>query len=94
MHIKESNKIIGIKDLWIFENYESKTATNLPTDNENIPAFQRFFSGDENDDDKEKSMQARKSQKINIKWFCKGRKINAEESYKSQKVNTEQPHKS
>lgn len=91
VHIKEQNKVIRVKDLRIFEDYESKTATDLSNYNENTPTFQGFLLEDDNDDDKEESVQVHKNQKVNAEQLRESRKVNAEESCESQKVNMEQP---
>ena len=56
VHIKEQNKVIRVKDLRIFENYKSKSATNLPDYDNGMPTIQGFIL-DDNDDDKEESLQ-------------------------------------
>lgn len=71
VHIKEQNKVIKVKDLRIFEDYESKTATDLPIYDEDTPTLQGFLLGDDNDDDKEESMQARKSKRSTQNSFAK-----------------------
>lgn len=51
VYIEEQAKVIRIKDLRIFEDYEPKEATDLPT-YEKTPTFRGFPAGD-NDDDKD-----------------------------------------
>lgn len=43
VYIQEQNKVIHIKDLRIFEDYETKTETSLLA-YQNIPTFQRFYA--------------------------------------------------
>ena len=47
VHIREQNKIIRIKDLRIFEDYETKTTTDLPN-YKNAPTFQDSLLSDDN----------------------------------------------
>lgn len=61
MHIKEQNKIIRVKNLRIFDNYENKTAIDLLIYNENTLIFQEFLLENDNYNDKKENMQARKS---------------------------------
>ena len=86
VHIKEQNKVIRVKDLWIFEDYESKIATDLPDYNNGTSTFQGFLLGD-NDDDKEESLQIRESQKHITSTREKGRKVENAESIPSTITN-------
>lgn len=51
VHLKDQKKVIRLKDLCIFEDYESKTSTKLLDYSEGIPTFQGFLLAD-NDDEK------------------------------------------
>ena len=90
VHIKEQNKVIRVKDLRIFEDYKSKIATDLPDYNNGTPTFQGFLLED-NDDDKEESLQTREGQKHITSTRGKGRKVENAESIPSTITN---PHKS
>ncbi len=48
VHIREQNKVIRIKDLRIFEDYKTKTSTDLP-DYKNTPTFQGSLLSDDDD---------------------------------------------
>ncbi len=54
VHIKEQNKVVRVKDLQIFEDYETKVITDLPDYENDTPAFQGFLL--EDNDDKEESL--------------------------------------
>lgn len=92
VYINKQNKVIRVKDLQIFEDYKSKTATNLPTYNEDILTFQRFLLEDDNDNDKKESIQVRKSQKVSVEKSCESQKVNTKQFCKGLKVNTEEMH--
>ena len=49
VHIREQNKVIRIKDLRIFEDYEAKTFTELP-EYKNTPTFSGFLLSDDDDE--------------------------------------------
>ena len=49
VHIREQNKVIRIKDLRIFEDYEAKTSTELP-EYKNTPTFSGFLLSDDDDE--------------------------------------------
>ncbi len=48
VHIKDQNKVIRVKDLRIFEDFETKPHTSLP-DYEDKPTFERFLLADGED---------------------------------------------
>lgn len=52
VHIKDWNKVIQVKDFWIFEDYKTKALTKLLDYDENKLLFQGF-SFKENDEEKE-----------------------------------------
>ncbi len=56
VYIEEQNKVIRVKDLRIFEDYESKSATDIPDYDNGMPTFQGFIFND-NDDDKKGSLR-------------------------------------
>ena len=47
VHIKDQNKVIQVKDLRIFEDYETKESTELPDYSESLSTFQGFLHTDE-----------------------------------------------
>ena len=49
VHIREQNKVIRIKALRIFEDYEAKTSTELP-EYKNTPTFSGFLLSDDDDE--------------------------------------------
>lgn len=65
VYIKNQKKVIKVKDLCIFEDYETKTSTELPDYNNNRLTFQGFLSED-NDEERSKKLLSTcvKSQKI------------------------------
>lgn len=67
VHIKSQKKVIRVKYLRIFEDYETKATTELPDYNNGTPTFQGFLL--EDNDEEETGLPS----------TCKGRKvINAE----------------
>lgn len=50
VHIQEQNKVIRIKDLCIFEDYETKTETSLLVYQDTL-TFQGFYADDDNERD-------------------------------------------
>lgn len=74
VHIKEQNKVIRVKNFWIFEDYKSKIATNLPDYNNGTPTFQKFLLGD-NDNNKKKNLQTCEGKKHIISTCKKGQKV-------------------
>ena len=79
VYIKEQNKVIRVKDLRIFEDYESKSASELPDYNNGTPTFQGF-NLDDNDDEKEENSQTGEGRKVNIEQPGEGRKVSTEEA--------------
>lgn len=80
VHIKEQNKAIRVKDLQIFKDYKSKSASNLPDYYANgMPMLQRFIL-DDNNDNKKESLQADEGQKVNSKWPRDSRKVKTEKT--------------
>ena len=61
VHIRKQKKVIQVKDLQIFEDYEAKKSTKLSDYSDNMPTFQEFLL--ENNDDKEPESHA--GQKVN-----------------------------
>ncbi len=51
VHIKSQKKVIRVKNLCIFEDYETKATTELPAYNNDIPTFQRFLLEDNNEEE-------------------------------------------
>ncbi len=88
VHIKEQNKVIRVKDLWIFEDYESKVATDLPDYENGTPTFQGFLLEDNND--KEESLQSREDRKVSEEQSREGRKVSKKKPREGQKVNIEE----
>lgn len=79
VHIKEQNKVIQVKNLWIFKDYKSKSATKLPDYNDGTLTFQKFML-DNNNNDKEKNLQTGEGQKVNIEQLYEGWKISIKEA--------------
>ena len=82
VHIKSQKKVIRVKDLRIFEDYETKALTEFPDYDESTLTFQRFLL--ENNDEEE----------LGLLIICDGQKFrNAEGkqpapiAYKGRKVN-------
>ncbi len=88
VHIKEQNKVIRVKDFWIFENYESKVATDLPDYENGTPTFQEFLL--EDNDNKKGSLQSCKSGKVSEEQSCEGQKVSEEQPREDRKVKTEE----
>ena len=64
IHIKDQNKVIRVKDLRIFEDFETKHFTNLP-DYEDKPTFEGFLLADgEKDSDDGTTVSRPKGQKV------------------------------
>lgn len=63
VHIIHQNKVIQVKDLRIFEEFETKPFTNLP-DYENKPTFEGFLLTDGEDFDDEITVSRPKGQKV------------------------------
>ena len=94
VHIKEQIKVIIVKDLRIFGDYESKVATDLPDYENGTPMFQEFLLEDNND--KEECLQSREGRKVKRKQAREDQKVNTEEMQpstrgKSQKVRNAEP---
>lgn len=51
VHVKDQKRVIRVKDLRIFEDYEAKKSTKLPDYLKGLPTFQGFLLAD--NDDKE-----------------------------------------
>lgn len=86
IYIKNQNKIIWVKDLWIFEDFEIKLSTNYLPNYQNKPIFEGFLLADGKKDSKtEKTMSEQKvassqlSQKVdhaeNVKKSSKKQKV-------------------
>lgn len=70
VYVKNQNqkKVIKVKNLYIFEDYKTKTSTELSDYNDNKPIFQCFFSKDNNEESEKLLCTCAKSQKVtNIK---------------------------
>lgn len=63
VYIKSQKKIIQVKNFSIFEHYKTKATSKIFEFNENIPTFQKFFLGD-NDNEKIGLSNIYKSQMI------------------------------
>ena len=50
VYIKDQNKVIQVKDFWIFEDYETKESTELPDYSESLSTFQSFLHIDEEEE--------------------------------------------
>lgn len=86
MHIKEQNKVIRMKNLWIFQDYEGKIAMALLNYENGISTFQGFSLEDDNK--KEESFYFHNGRKVNAKKlqlfiYSKGQKITNVESISS-----------
>ena len=96
VHIKDQNRVIRVKDLRIFEDYESKGSTELPDYSESPSTFQGFLHTDNDDEEQElpvprasrkvknaSSSGARKSRKVteHPSSSTKTRTVNAEQTY-------------
>lgn len=65
VYIKNQKKVIRVKDLCIFEDYKTKTSTELPDYDNDKPTFQGFLSEDNDEQRSEKlSSICIKSQKV------------------------------
>lgn len=53
IHIKDQNRVIRVKDLRIFEDYEAKWSTELPNYSESLSTFQGFLYTDNDDEEQE-----------------------------------------
>ena len=88
VHLKDQKKIIQVKDLCIFENYESKFSIELLDYSESTPTFQEFLFADNNN-----------KQLEDLFLTCIGRKVKDVEianqflppCNKGQKVNDAKP---
>lgn len=54
VHIKDQNKVIQVKNHYIFEDYKTKIFNELPDYNKGKLRFQDFFSEDNDDEGLEK----------------------------------------
>lgn len=61
IYIKDQNKVIRVKNLWIFEDFKTKASINL-LDYQNKPTFERILIADREKNSKEE--KAISSQKI------------------------------
>lgn len=50
VYLKNQKKVIWVKDLCIFEDYENKLSNKLPDYSEDTPTFQDFFLVDDDDE--------------------------------------------
>ena len=66
VHIKEQNKVIRVKDLRIFEDYEAKKSTELPDYSNDLPTFQGFHYDDDDDEELERQIP-RTSRKVSAR---------------------------
>ena len=48
VYIREQQKVIWVKDLWIFKNYKAKKSIKLTDYSDNMPTFQGFLLKDNN----------------------------------------------
>lgn len=101
VYIKSQKKVIRVKDLRIFENYETKATTELHDYDEGIPTFQGFLL-EYNDEEETGLLSTCKSRKVkNAKGkqpapiARAGRKVNDAEpkpiALTGQKVNNAEP---
>ena len=63
VHLKDQKKVIQVKDLRIFEDYESKFSIELPDYSEGAPTFQGFLLADNDDEQLEDLYSTRVGQK-------------------------------
>ncbi|MCJ1346413.1 hypothetical protein MMC31_004629, partial [Peltigera leucophlebia] len=63
VYLKDQMKVIWVKDLCIFQDYESKFSTELPDYSEGTPTFQGFLLADNNDEQLEDLHLTRAGQK-------------------------------
>lgn len=61
VHIREQQKVIRVKDLRIFEDYEAKKFTKLPDYSDDMPTFQEFLL----EDNDEKEPESHAGRKVN-----------------------------
>ncbi len=89
VYIKDQNKVIWVKDLWIFEDFETNPSTDLP-DQQEKPTFEGFLFAYEEKDSEEKETMP--NQKTTLSQL--GRKVNnaenAKEPSQKQKVASSQ----
>lgn len=64
VYIKDQQKVIRVKDLRIFEDYEMKTSTKLPDYNNNKPTFQGFLTENNDETSEELSSTCVEGQKV------------------------------
>lgn len=58
MYIKEKNKVIRVKNLWIFEDFKTKASINL-LDYQNKPTLEKILVADgEKNSKEEKTMSS------------------------------------
>lgn len=90
--IREQNKVIRVKDLRIFEDYETKTFTALP-DYNGRPTFEGFLIGNEEKSEGEKpqlqTASSRASRKVETKNAMKAASFRA--SQRAETENAEEP---
>ena len=101
VHIKDQNRVIRVKDLRIFEDYESKGSTELPDYFESLSTFQGFLHTDNDDEEQElpvprasrKAKNAREEDQSSS-GARKGRKVteHPSSSTKTRAVNAEQTY--
>ena len=63
VHLKDQKKVIRVKDLRIFEDYESKFSTELPDYSEGTPTFQGFLLADNDNEQLEDLLLTRVGRK-------------------------------
>ena len=68
VHLKRQKKVIRVKDLRIFEDYESKPSTDLPDYSEGTPTFQGFLLAD-NDDEQLEDLHSTRTLFISQRHF-------------------------
>ena len=88
IYLKDQKKVIWVKDLHIFEDYESKFSTKLPDYSESTPTFQEFLLADNDNEQLEDLYSTRAGRK------AKNAEIANQSSpprNKGQKVNDAEP---
>ncbi len=93
VHIREQNKVIRIKDLGIFEDYEAKASTYLP-EYKNTPTFSGPLLSDDDDEAMSNTQMldaGRKGQKVTTRNETAGTSKETTEPRKSQSCRTIRP---
>ena len=96
VHLKDQKKVILVKDLQIFQDYENKLSTELLDYSKDTPIFQDFFLADNNDEHLKANLNSiRTSQNAadaetnQFPLFCnKSRKVNEAQPILSKVIPT------